>query len=174
MAPLMVPSPFADNKEDMDAALAPPAPPPAPPPAALEPFPHGPFLVEPDGALHPHGRPALRFAWRGRSCRALVEPGRVSLSAIAGAVPYTAERAAARPGAFALLRALPDDLPAGWRLSLLPDHALRLEAACDLPQPAPAAALVAAMVAFALGLDPYLDRLDSAGFAAGAPGTAKT
>lgn len=175
MGALMVPSPFADNKEGMDLALAPPRQ--APPEA----FPHGPFLVEPDGGLHPQGRPALRFAWRGRGCEAVVAPGRVRLSALAGAVPYTAERPSARPGAFELIRSLPEDLPAGWRLRLLPDHALRLEAECDLPQPAHAAALVAAMVGFALALDPYLDRLDSAGFAgalagalAGAPGTEKT
>ncbi|MGG5823120.1 hypothetical protein [Falsiroseomonas sp. HW251] len=156
-------------------------------PALLGPFPHGAFLVEPDGGLHPRGRPALRFAWRGRGCEAVVTPRRVRLSAAAGAVPYTAERPEARPGAFALIRSLRRDLPTGWRLRLLPDHALRLEAECDLPEPGRAVALVSALVGFALALDPYLDRLESAGVApadaasgapgdaaSGAPGTEKT
>jgi hypothetical protein len=127
------------------------------------PFPHGPFLVQPDGALHPRGRPALRFAWRGRPCEAWIEAGKVALSVAAGAVPYTAERPADRPGAFAELARLPADLPPGWRLRLLPDHRIRLEAERALPDPAHSAALVTAMVAFALALDPYLDRLEAAG-----------
>jgi hypothetical protein len=148
-------------------------------------FPHGPFLVEPDGALVARRVPALRFAWRGRPCEARLSDGRVSLTAGAGVVPYTAERAADRPGAFAAIGDMPADLPAGWRLRVLPDHRLRLEAEADLPAPTTAIALVGALVGFALALDPYLDRLESAGVAAGAvagavaggaamPGTAKT
>ncbi len=129
------------------------------------PFPHGAFLVQPDGTLHPHGSPALRFAWRGRPCEARIGTGRVALSVLAGAVPYTAERPAERSGALAEVTRLPSALPAGWRLRLLPDHRIRLEAERPLPEPPQAAALVTAMVACALALDPYLDRLEAAGAA---------
>lgn len=155
-----------------------PAPPPSPvaaPDAGR--FAHGPFLVEPDGALLPVRPPALRFAWRGRPCKARLADGKLCLSAGAGAVPYTAERAADRPGAFAAIAALPAHLPGGWRLRLLPDHRLLVEAEDALPTPTTAITLVGALVRFALALDPYLDRLESAGVAAaagGRPGTAKT
>lgn len=158
----------------MDACLAPLPAEDAAPLAA--PFPHGPFLVTADGALVPLRAPALRFAWRGRPCEARIAQGQLRLSAAAGAVPYTAERAADRPGVFALVGALPAELPPGWRLRLLPDHRLRLEAQAALPVPITAIALVAAMVRFALTFDRYLDRLDSAGVAAvpGSAGTVKT
>jgi hypothetical protein len=149
------------------------------PPACHDPpFRHGPFLVEPDGALVPQRGSALRFAWRGRPCEARLADGKVSLAAGAGMVPYTAERPADRPGAFAAIGSLPAALPAGWRLRLLPDHRLRLEAEAALPAPTTAIALVGALVGFALALDPYLDRLESAGVmappGAAIPGTAKT
>jgi hypothetical protein len=177
MAPVMVPSPVPDNKAGMDAL-------PVPSPSAAAGavlagggFAHGPFLVEPDGALLPLRVPALRFAWRGRPCEARIADGKLSLSAGAGAVPYTAERPADRPGAFAAIAALPAHLPGGWRLRLLPDHRLLLEAEDALPMPTSAVVLVGALVRFALALDPYLDRLESAGVAAAVgarPGTAKT
>lgn len=139
-------------------------------------FPHGPFLVQPDGGILPQRSSALRFAWRGRRCDARIADGRLCLSAAAGAVPYTAERASDRPAIFALIGALPADLPAGWRLRLLPDHCLRLETEQALPAPMTAIALVGAMVRFALALDSYLDRLEFAGVAAasGRAGTVKT
>lgn len=172
MVPVMVPSPLPDNKAGMDALPAPPPSPGAPDDGRLA---HGPFLVEPDGALVPLRPPVLRFAWRGRPCEALLTGGTLQLSASAGVVPYTAERAADRPGAFAAIAALPDGLPGGWRLRLLPDHRLLLEMQDELPTPTTAVALIGAMVRFALALDPYLDRLESAGVAAGGrPGTAKT
>ncbi|MGX9964524.1 hypothetical protein ACVFYP_14435 [Roseomonas sp. F4] len=133
----------------------------------MDPLPHGPFLIAHDGRLTPVGRPALHFAWRGRGCEAVVSPGHISLTAQAGAVPYTAERPSARPGAFAALEAMPADLPEGWRLRLMPDHRVRLETDMELPGSTTATALVSAMVGFALALDPYLDRLESAGMAAG-------
>lgn len=133
----------------------------------MDPTPHGPFLVAHDGQLTPVGRPALRFAWRGRGCEAVVSAGQITLAAQAGAVPYTIERSAQRPAAFAALEALPAELPEGWRLRLLPDHRVRLEHAVELEGTTTATALVSAMVGFALALDPYLDRLESAGMAAG-------
>jgi hypothetical protein len=131
-------------------------------------FAHGPFLVEPDGSLHPHAPPFLRFTWRGRGCEARLAGGRMRLSAQAGAIPYTAESPGQRAGMLAAVGALPKALPPGWRLSLLPDHRLRLEAEEALPAPTTATELVGRLVGFALALDPYLDRLDSAG-AAGLP-----
>jgi hypothetical protein len=132
------------------------------------PFTHGPFLVGGDGSLHPRTAPCLRFLWRGRRCEARLAGGRMQLTASAGAIPYTAEGPARRAETLAAIGALPAELPPGWRLRLLPDHRLRLEAEAALPDPTTATALVARLVGFALALDPYLDRLDSAGVA-GAP-----
>jgi hypothetical protein len=146
----------------MDMLLDDPRQEPWPDPEA---FPHGAFMVEPDGALRPQGCPALRFAWRGRPCEARIAEGQVALSALAGAVPYTGERPSDRPGVLAEIGRLPSALPPGWRLRLLPDHRIRLEAMSALPEPVQVAALIAAMVAFALALDPYLDRLEAAGAA---------
>jgi hypothetical protein len=142
---------------------------------------HGPFLVAEDGSLTPQRQPAMRFEWRGRDCEATFDEGQVSLTIQAGAVPYTAERAEVRPGAFAALGEMAPDMPEGWRLRLLPDHRVRLEAAMPRQGEVTATALVRAMVAFALALDPYLDRLESAGLdavrgagAGGAGGRVKT
>ncbi len=129
-------------------------------------IPHGPFLVGTDGSLTPVRDASMRFSWRGRGCVVTLSDGQISLTAQAGAVPYTAEHRRARPGAFAELDAMPGDLPEGWRLRLMPDHRVRLEAAFDLHGDTSATALVSAMVSFALALDPYLDRLESAGLAA--------
>ncbi len=139
---------------------------------SMEPFSHGPFTVAPDGTLQADRPPALRFAWRDRTVEARLEGGRVRLSAPAGALPFTAERPAERAGAIAAVRRLPGELPGGWRLLVAPDHRLRLEAAMAIRGAPTAVALVGAMVGFALALDPYLDRLESAGVGAVA-GTAK-
>lgn len=136
------------------------------------PYPHGPFLVEPDGALRIERAPAVRFAWRGRRCAARIDQGRLRISVGAGHVPYTAERPAARPRALAAIAALPAALPEGWRLRLTPAHALDLEQECELAAPLTATSLIAALVGFALALDAYLERLDSAGVAA--PGRLNT
>jgi len=125
----------------------------------------GPFTVAPDGVLQPREaglRPALRFAWRGRRCEAEFTGNSLRLAAIAARIPSTAEPGSDRTGAFTALAALPRSLPPGWRLSLLPDHRIRLETAATLNTPPTATALIASMVRFALALDPYLDRLESA------------
>ena len=139
----------------------------------------GPFAVARDGILQPREpglRPALQFAWRGRSCEAALEGEEVRLTTIAARIPSTAEAGADRPGAFATLASLPGSLPPGWQLDLLPDHRIRLETAAPLGAPPTATALIAAMVRFALALDPYLDSLDSACGSAGVsvPGMAST
>ena len=132
----------------------------------------GSFAVHRDGTLipqEPGRRPALRFAWRGRRCEAAVSEAGVALTAIAGRIPSTAEPAADRTSAFATVAHLPGSLPPGWRLRLLPDHRIRLEATADCAPAPTAITVVSAMVRFALALDPYLDRLESA--SAGPSGT---
>lgn len=138
-------------------------------------LPLGPFAVDRDGTLQPRApglRPTMRFAWRGRRCEAALTREEVRLAALAGRIPSTAEAPACRPGVFEAIAALPGQLPAGWRARLLPDHRLMLEASAPLSEPPTATELVAAMVRFALALDPYLDRLDSA--CGSLPGTAKS
>jgi len=142
------------------------------PATGVWPVPHGPFLVEPDGALQLERSPALRFAWRGRPCAARIAAGRLRISVGAGHIPYTAERPAARSQALATIAALPAELPAGWTLRLTPGHALALEQDRALPAPVTATGLVSALVGFALALDAYLERLASAGVEP--PGRLKT
>jgi hypothetical protein len=139
----------------------------------------GPFAVDQDGTLQPREpglRPAVRFAWRGRHCEAALSGEAVQLAAFAGRIPSTAEAGADRPLAFEALAALPRSLPPGWQARLLPDHRIMLESSAPLPEPPTATELVAAMVRFALALDPYLDRLDSACGPSGepSPGTLNT
>ncbi len=140
------------------------------------PFPHGPFLVARDGALGFGRAPRLRFDWRGRACAAELTGARMRLLARLGHVPFTAERRAARPCALGAIAAMSAALPEGWRLRLTPAWRLDLEQLRALPAPVTATALAAALVAFALALDPYLDRLESAGLAVAgaAPGSVKT
>ncbi len=97
-----------------------------------------------------------------------MEGAALQIAAMAGRVPFTAEAPERRAPAFQALTHLPGALPRGWRLRLLPDHRVRLEAAAVLEEPS-TAGLVAALVRFALALDPYLDRLAEAGL-----GTAST
>ena len=159
----------------MDRAAPPPpmAPPAIPREATLA---LGGFDVRRDGGLTPgrRDRPAaLHFAWRGRPCTAVLGGEGLGLSAEAGRVPFTVEAPAARRAALAALADLPAALPPGWRLALRPDHGVRLHAAAAMDLPATAPALVAALVRFALALDPYLERLESSGLgpASGTPST---
>lgn len=122
----------------------------------------GAFAVRPDGSLSarvPGTPPALRFAWKGRPCSAILGENGLELSAEAGMVPSTADAPAAREAALGALNILPGELPGGWELRLSPDHRVRLGAKTTLDGPATAATLVTAMVRFALALDPYLSRL---------------
>ena len=131
----------------------------------MQPLILGPFAVTRDGALQPRAAlpaPALRFSWRGRRCEAALATDGVHLAAIAGRIPSTADPGADRATAFATVATLPRSLPPGWRVQLLPDHRIRLEAATDGATAPTATSMIAAMVRFALMLDPYLDRLESA------------
>jgi len=127
--------------------------------------PLGGFAISPEGALEPlpGERPALRFRWRGRACTAGLAAGSLELLAEAGRVPSTAEPGAPRVAALAAVRALPGELPAGWRLDLRPDHRVGVAATATLDGPATATVLVTALVRFALRLDPYLAKLEAAG-----------
>lgn len=140
----------------------------------MQPLNLGPFAVDQDGALRPRDAdrpPSLRFSWRGRRCEAAVAAEGVQFATIAGRIPSTAEPDADRASAFEMVADLPGSLPPGWQLRLLPDHRIQLETAAGM-HPAPTATrIIAAMVRFALALDPYLDRLDSA--SAGPSGTLK-
>ena len=130
----------------------------------MQPLILGPFAVTRDGALQPREAmqpPALCFSWRGRRCEAALATDGVHLAAIAGRIPSTAEPGADRATAFETVATLPRSLPPGWRVKLLPDHRIRLEAATNGAVPT-ATSVIAAMVRFALALDPYLDRLESA------------
>lgn len=126
----------------------------------------GPFAVAPDGLLRardPAALPALRFAWRGRACDAELHGVALRLASMAARVPSSAEPGADRARAFAELAALPGELPPGWKLRLLPDHRVQVEAEALLANPPTATSLIAELVRFALALDPFLDRLESAG-----------
>jgi hypothetical protein len=124
----------------------------------------GPFAVDRQGTLQPREpalRPAMQFAWRGHPCEAALTGEALLFAAIAGRVPSTAERGADRETAFQEVRALPNSLPPGWRMRLLPDHRIQLETDEPVAPGQTATSLVAAMVRFALALDPYLDRLEA-------------
>ena len=128
----------------------------------------GPFAVDDDGRISPRAgsaAPRIRFAWRGRACEAQLEGGRLRLSAQAGRIPSTAEPGADRGWTVREIGGMARGEEVALRV--LPDHRLRLEK--EAPPGATASALIAEMVRFALALDPYLERLDSAG-----AGTAKT
>lgn len=149
------------------SVLPPPEPIASHRPPCVEALSRGPFLVEPNGALVPRRVPTLHFSWHGRPCEARITAGRIHLAAAVGAVPYTAERAADRPAVLAVIKALAADLPVGWQLRVLPNHRLQIETQAGLLAPFTAVRLVTAMVGFVLALDPYLQRLELAGTAAG-------
>lgn len=124
----------------------------------------GPFAIAEDGTLAPRApdlSPAIRFAWRGRICEALVQEGSLRLRAIAGRIPSTAERGADRHFTARAVAAMPPELPEGWLLRLTADHRVALER--QAPPRTTAVTLLGEMVRFAMALDPYLDRLEGVG-----------
>ena len=150
------------------------------------PFMLGPFTVDATGRLAPGGpttMPAFLFRWRGRVVRARLgqteaEHGRLTLRCVLGRVASTAGAAEdTRPRSFAALHWLRHELPAHWRLGLLPDHRLLLEAEADIVVPITAAGLVAELAGFVLALAPYLELLEEFGIlpvVGSAAGTANT
>lgn len=139
------------------------------------PFMLGPFAVDAMGRLAsraPDAMPGFFFRWRGRMIRARFEPadperGRLVLQATLGRVPSTAgpRDSGLRRQSFQLLRLLPRALPGPWRMLLLPDHRVQLEADSRVTPPLTAVDLLVELTRFLLELAPYLDLLDEAGIA---------
>ena len=128
----------------------------------------GGFAVAPDGALTPRGLPDPRRCaspGAGDPARPMSMPAGSGWRVDAARIPSTAERPADRPRAFAAVAGLPRNLPTGWQARLLPDHRIRIAAEAPMDCPSNVTALVAAMVRFALALDPYLDALEAEGAA---------
>lgn len=132
-------------------------------------FGFGPFRVDGAGRLapaEPSRPPGLTFRWHGRRLHAWLEDGQVSLRVAAGRIPSSSGPAAAsRAAAFAAVALLVRELPAGWRVRLLPDHTVLLETTERLDPPPTASALLTCVTCFALALQPYLDVLAEAGVA---------
>ena len=115
------------------------------------------------------------FRWRGRSVALEVSNGatagtrgsasscRIRITAQAGRVPSSALAAERRPDALQLARLLRGALPQGWRVRLLADHRLEIEAEESLPFPALVGELMVPATRFAIRLGPYLDLLDEHG-----------
>lgn len=124
----------------------------------------GPFAVAPDGTLSPRApglRPAIRFAWRGRACEALMQDGALRLRVLAGRIPSTAERGADRHFTARAVAEFPPRMPEGWLMRLTADHRIAVETAG--PPRNTAVTLLGDMVRFAMALDPYLDQLEGVG-----------
>jgi hypothetical protein len=148
----------------------------------------GPFIIDDEGLLSPSGPdsfPSFRVRWRGRTVQArLTSPpatlpgeGQLELQARLGRVPSTADADPARSlvrreQIFADLHDLASLLPAGWHLRLGADHSITLDRPNPLTLPTSAVQLVSEITQFLLALEPYLELLDEAGVAAGAPGKA--
>jgi hypothetical protein len=145
----------------------------------------GPFRVDQQGLLSPADPDCFpRFAvrWRDRLVQAhMRQPsagntrhGTLNLSSRIGRVPSTAgptPSAANRTTILDVLRQLPRLLPAGWRMRLMPDHSVLVEAQTELILPVSAISLVTEMSLFLLSLAPYLDVLDAEGIGAAAFGS---
>lgn len=93
--------------------------------------------------------------------------GALTVRAVLGRVPSSAStHAGARAASFALMRALGNGAPKGWRVALLADHRAMLEADIALPKRLTATAPLTAITMFLLNLAPYLDLFDESGMPA--------
>ncbi len=147
------------------------------------PFMLGPFAVDAMGRLsprRPNALPGFFFRWRGRLIHAKFEQtnpqrGQLVLQATLGRVPSTANPrdSGLRAQSFQLLRLLPHALPEPWRVLLLPDHRVQLEADSPVTLPITATDLLVELTRFLLELEPYLDLLNEAGIAGAAVGPGK-
>jgi len=129
----------------------------------------GPFSVDPSGRIAPRsgaGLPRFSFQWRARKLSAELigkDPdSSLMISAWLGRVPSSADAGAVgrREGSFDALRLLLDSLPSDWRMRLLPDHQVCLDAAIPLTLPTSAVELLTEITRFLLALAPYLDLVD--------------
>jgi hypothetical protein len=150
------------------------------------PFMLGPFAVDMMGRLSPRTSdtmPGFWCRWRDRKIHARFEPSdpdqsKLVLQVVLGRVPSTASRGEGdlRQQSFQLLRLLPQMIPGPWRLVLLPDHRVTLEADTQVSLPNTATELLVAVTRFLLDLACYLDLLEEVGIAGAsvAAGTAMT
>jgi hypothetical protein len=130
--------------------------------------PLGPFLVLENGHLllrMPDSEPCFTFLWRNRRFAVRICQDRMCFSVPVGRLPSTAADSGRRDRALGTLRALVRILPAGWRMTLLPDH--RIQIACDqaMPLPTTASALMTPVVTHLLRAAPVLDLLEECGLA---------
>ncbi len=145
----------------------------------------GPFKVDRAGMLSPATHetfPRLAWRWRDRLWHARLsqvegdddETGRLALSSRIGRVPSSAtSMLGQREGALALLHAIPPRLPPCWRLRLLADHVVQIEAGLSLRLPVSAVGLVSELSAFLLAASPFLDVLDEGGMDRGGCGAVR-
>lgn len=128
----------------------------------------GPFIVGNGGRLtlcDAEADPAFSFLWRSRCFAVRVLTDRLTCAVPVGRLPSSVAGAARRDAAVALLRALGRQLPAGWHLSLLPDHRIQLEAGWPMHWPTTAASLITPLFQLLMRAAPLLDILDEAGLA---------
>jgi hypothetical protein len=143
-------------------------------------FTMGPFLVLPDGRLtlrDSEQPPGFRFVWRECAVKVGLRADHLALRAMLGRVPSSASSSAPlRQTVFDTLRELVKAVPPEWRLRVLPDHCVSVEAEEKMPVPPTATELLTTLTRFALKLGPYLDLAMEAGLepTARAPGTAGT
>jgi hypothetical protein len=132
----------------------------------LLPMPLGPFLVEGSGQLKfrtPDTAPEFSFLWRKRCFNVKLATDSLSFAVPIGRLPSTSKGQAQRDAAMAVLRALGRQLPVGWRIHLLADHRIQLDARQHLQWPATAAALLTPIVRLVLQIAPLLDLIDETG-----------
>jgi hypothetical protein len=77
-----------------------------------------------------------------------------------GRLPSTSVGGGRRDAAIALLRALARNLPAGWRLGLLPDHRIQIDTEHRMDLPTTIGALLTPVVGLLLSAAPLLDLMD--------------
>ena len=134
----------------------------------LAPIPIGPFLIEEGGRLilrSPGSSPSFSFLWRNKGCTVSFTGSTMVLLALGGRVPSSADGRIRRDEALAMLRALPNVLPASMRLRLLPDYRIQIETRVDVVWPVTAGALIGPIVAMLIRLAPAFDLLEETGLA---------
>ena len=130
--------------------------------------PLGPFLVQEDGSValrRPKCPPNFSFTWRDRRFAVCIHEDRMVLGGPVGRLPSTASGGNQRERASALLRAISRALPEGWRMQLLPDHRIRIEAVYAMHMPTTASALMTPVVRLLLRAAPLMDLLGECGLA---------
>jgi hypothetical protein len=123
----------------------------------------GPFLVAEGGRIASHDPdqpPAFSFLWRGRCFSVRLQAGSISFGVPVGRLPSTSAGGGRREAALALVRALARNLPAGWRLRLLPDHRIQVDTEQRMDLPTTVGALLTPVVGLLLRAAPLLDLMD--------------